>query len=76
MGNLAHSASLHSGDKNAPSNPGIKHLGALEEHDLPARRKMRYIALKVPLGLLPLGRREGQQLPTSPEARKSPLDQS
>src|SRR5215208_3440948 len=26
--NLAHSASLHSGDKNAPSNPGIKHLNA------------------------------------------------
>jgi serralysin len=26
MENLAHSASLHSGDKNAPSNPGIKHL--------------------------------------------------
>src|SRR5215217_3335661 len=24
--NLAHSASLHSEDKNAPSNPGIKHL--------------------------------------------------
>jgi transposase len=24
MENLAHSASLHSGDKNAPSNPGIK----------------------------------------------------
>src|ERR687893_1248653 len=27
MENLAHSASLHSGDKNAPSNPGIKHVG-------------------------------------------------
>src|SRR4029453_3496745 len=26
MENLAHSASLHSDDKNAPSNPGIKHL--------------------------------------------------
>src|SRR5688572_6659658 len=26
MENLAQSASLHSGDKNAPSNPGIKHL--------------------------------------------------
>lgn len=25
--NLAHSASLHSNVKNAPSNPGIKHLG-------------------------------------------------
>src|SRR5215212_3514608 len=26
MKNLAHSASLHSGEKNAPSNPGTKHL--------------------------------------------------
>ena len=25
--NLSHSASLESGDKGAPSNPGIKHLG-------------------------------------------------
>src|SRR5215207_4267428 len=28
MKNLAHSASLHSGEKNAPSNPGTKHLAA------------------------------------------------
>ena len=27
MENLAQSTSLHSGDKSAPSNPGIKHLG-------------------------------------------------
>jgi hypothetical protein len=26
MENLAHSASFHSGDKSAPSKPGIKHL--------------------------------------------------
>ena len=27
MENLAHSASFHSREKTAPSNPGIKHLG-------------------------------------------------
>jgi len=33
MKNLAHSASLHSGEKNAPSNPGTKHL-AVPQVDL------------------------------------------
>src|SRR5215217_5356887 len=28
MQNLAHSASLHSAEKSAPSNPGTKHVGA------------------------------------------------
>jgi hypothetical protein len=31
--NLSHSASFESGDKGAPSNPGIKHLGTVDIHD-------------------------------------------
>src|SRR5215204_2778685 len=31
MKNLAHSASLHSGDKNAPSNLGIKQVGLVQQ---------------------------------------------
>src|SRR5262249_25138209 len=31
MKNLAHSASFHTEDKDAPSNPGIKHRGHLKE---------------------------------------------
>jgi hypothetical protein len=36
---LAHSASLHSGEKNAPSNPGTKHLeDAIRQLKLLAKR--------------------------------------
>mgnify|MGYP000910951365 CR=1 FL=1 len=31
MKNLAHSASFHAGEKIAPSNPGIKHLGRAQQ---------------------------------------------
>jgi hypothetical protein len=34
MKNLAHSASLHAGENNAPSNPGIKHLLSTANADL------------------------------------------
>src|SRR5215212_3050551 len=45
--NLAHSASLHSGDKNAPSNPGIKHL--MGDLFLLSERQMARISPYFPL---------------------------
>src|SRR5918998_3026600 len=42
--NLAHSASLHSRDKNAPSNPGIKHQ-AFDPTEVAERRPSSHPAM-------------------------------
>src|SRR3954452_7688729 len=58
MQNLAHSASLHSGEKSAPSNPGTKHLASpfCTAHDRCIRRApgllLASLDLLVPLLLL------------------------
>lgn len=47
VSNLAHSASFHSGEKNAPSKSGIKHLA-------------HYLAIKMPCGVAKDWQHQGQ----------------
>src|SRR5262245_54770200 len=57
--NLAHSASFHSLENNAPSNPGIKHLvhsAACNAAGIkPARRRISAVVRPSPLGRQPGG---------------------
>jgi hypothetical protein len=60
MENLADSASLHSGYKNAPSNPGIKHLSfpasatldMIDWYSFPLFIKMHLNAVPIPLNTI------------------------
>ncbi len=45
------------GEAHYPLHPGTVVPGPVEQNDLARRRKMRHIALKIPLALFPLGRR-------------------
>ena len=59
------------GEAHHPLDAGAVVPGAVEQHDLAARRQVRHVALEVPLGALAVGRR--RQRHDAGDARVEPL---